>query len=72
MANNLSYEVLQGNSIDVLRTLDKNSVQCCVTSPPYWQQRQYLDYEVVLRDDAPDWVLEKLKELDIEPIKSED
>ena len=41
MANNLSYEVLQGNSIDVLRTLDKNSVQCCVTSPPYWDQRNY-------------------------------
>jgi DNA modification methylase len=31
----------QGNSIDVLAQLPENSVQMCVTSPPYWGLRRY-------------------------------
>ena len=27
--------ILQGNSLDVLKTLDSESVDCCVTDPPY-------------------------------------
>ena len=30
-----------GDCIDVLRGLPNNSVQCCVTSPPYWGLRDY-------------------------------
>jgi DNA modification methylase len=30
-----------GNCIDVLKTLPDESVQCCVTSPPYWNLRDY-------------------------------
>lgn len=33
--------VLQGHVIDVLRSLPAESVQCCVTSPPYWGLRSY-------------------------------
>ena len=29
-------EILIGNSRDVLSRLEAQSVQCCVTSPPYW------------------------------------
>lgn len=32
-----------GDSLAVLRSLPDCSVQCCVTSPPYWALR---DYEV--------------------------
>ena len=32
---------LQGDSVDVLRKISDNSVDCCITSPPYWQKRQY-------------------------------
>jgi len=28
-------KILQGDCLDVLATLPDNSVQCCVTSPPY-------------------------------------
>jgi DNA modification methylase len=32
--------------------LEAESVQCCVTSPPYWGLRQYLfDKATVMRDD---------------------
>ena len=33
--------IIQGNSLDVLKTLDSESVHCCVTSPPYWGLRDY-------------------------------
>lgn len=34
-------EILQGNSLDVLKTLPDQSVHCCVTSPPYFGLRDY-------------------------------
>jgi DNA modification methylase len=32
-----------GDCLEVLPTLDVGSVQCIVTSPPYWRMRQYTD-----------------------------
>jgi DNA modification methylase len=34
-------EILTGDALTVLRTLPSESVQCCVTSPPYWGLRNY-------------------------------
>lgn len=34
-------QVMVGDCRDVLRTLPDRSVQCCVTSPPYWGLRDY-------------------------------
>lgn len=31
--------VLLGDCIEQMRTLEAGSVQCCVTSPPYWGLR---------------------------------
>lgn len=33
--------ILRGHCIDVMRGMDAESVQCVVTSPPYWQLRTY-------------------------------
>jgi DNA modification methylase len=33
--------ILPGNNIDTLKTLPDNSVDCCVTSPPYYGLRDY-------------------------------
>jgi DNA modification methylase len=33
--------ILCGDALTVLRTLPPGSVQCCVTSPPYWGLRDY-------------------------------
>ena len=35
--------IIVGHAPDILRTFPPDSVQCCVTSPPYWSLR---DYEV--------------------------
>lgn len=34
-------ELYQGDCLEVLTTLPDESVQCCVTSPPYWGLRDY-------------------------------
>jgi len=36
-------KILQGNARDVLQLLPENSVDMCVTSPPYWGLRKYGD-----------------------------
>lgn len=37
----MTYEVHIGNCLDTLRELPDESVDCCVTSPPYWGLRDY-------------------------------
>ena len=32
---------LVGDALNVLRQFPDESVDCCITSPPYWQKRQY-------------------------------
>lgn len=34
-------KIYQGNAIDVLKTFEDNSIDCCVTSPPYYALRDY-------------------------------
>ena len=37
----MNYKILQGNSLEVLKTLEPESINCCITSPPYWGLRDY-------------------------------
>jgi DNA modification methylase len=37
----MTVTILTGDCRDLLRALPEQSVQCCVTSPPYWRQRDY-------------------------------
>ncbi|HRH60075.1 MAG TPA: DNA methyltransferase, partial [Chitinophagaceae bacterium] len=39
--NMKDLEVLVGDSLVLLPNLQGNSIQCCVTSPPYWGLRDY-------------------------------
>ena len=36
-----TYEIKQGDSLEILSKLDAESIQCVVTSPPYWGLRDY-------------------------------
>ena len=36
-----NFKVIQGDALRVLKTLPDKSVQCCITSPPYWGLRDY-------------------------------
>ena len=58
-----------GDCLEVMRTLPDQSVDCCVTSPPYFGLRSYLPDGVVLRGDLTDderaYVLGELDRLGI-------
>ncbi len=38
----MAAQILSGNVFDLLPTIKPGSVDCVVTSPPYWQLRSYL------------------------------
>lgn len=62
------YQVLTGDALSVLRSMPDESVNCIVTSPPYWGLRSYLPDGVKLKDDAPESVKAELLSLGILPI----
>ena len=52
--------VLQGDCISVLKTLDSQSVDCVVTSPPYYGLRDYGMDEQIGAEETPEKFVEKL------------
>ena len=55
--------IITGDALTVLRTLDAGSVQCCVTSPPYWGLRDYgIDGQLGL-EPTPEAYVTKLVEV---------
>lgn len=49
--------ILQGDCLDVMKTLDSQSVQCCVTSPPYYGLRDYgVDGQIGLEQTYEEYV----------------
>jgi DNA modification methylase len=45
-----------GDSLGVLRQIPAKSVDCCVTSPPYWKHRQYAASGIGMEDGFPCYV----------------
>jgi DNA modification methylase len=41
MVDAMTVTILHGDCLDVLRRLPSDSIDCCVTSPPYWGLRDY-------------------------------
>ena len=51
------FELLQGDCTKVLATLPAASIQCCVTSPPYWGLRNYnVDGQLGLEETPKEYV----------------
>lgn len=55
--------ILQGDSIEQLRTLPDESVHCCVTSPPYWGLRDYSTNGQLGLEKTPEEYVEKMVEV---------
>ena len=47
---------LIGDALNVLRTLPSDSVDCIITSPPYWGQRQYENDGIGLEDTYTEFI----------------
>ncbi len=59
----MTVEILTGDALTVLRTLPAESVNCCVTSPPYWGLRDYgCDGQIGL-EGTPELYAEAMVEL---------
>jgi DNA modification methylase len=65
----VSYQLLTGDALTMLRTLPSESVQCCVTSPPYLGLRAYLLDDHLSKDleigteESPELYAAKLTEV---------
>ena len=59
---NTLWEIVAGDCVESMRFyLADKSVNCCVTSPPYFGLRSYLPGIVRMKKDAPEWVRELRK-----------
>lgn len=56
----MSYQLLQGDCLKILPTLPAGSVQCCVTSPPYYGLRDYGNDAQIGLEETPAAYVEKL------------
>jgi DNA modification methylase len=52
--------IYQGNNIDVLKTFPAESVDCVVTSPPYWGLRDYNQEDQLGLEETPEEFVENL------------
>lgn len=53
--------IITGNSLEELKKIESNTIQCCITSPPYFHLRDYgVDGQIGLEDTLYDYI-ENLK-----------
>ena len=56
-------KIYQGDSLEVLKTFEDNSIDCCVTSPPYYALRDYgVDGQIGV-EETPEKYIERLTEV---------
>lgn len=59
----MSYEINQGDCLDSMRKMPDASVNCCVTSPPYFGLRDYGHEGQIGLEETPDAYVAKLVEV---------
>lgn len=59
----MGYEIKQGDCIEVLKSMPSESVQMCVTSPPYWSLRDYGIPGQIGWEETPDAFASKLADV---------
>ena len=59
----MNYEIKIGDSLELLKTMDGQSVHCCVTSPPYWALRNYGVDDQIGQESTPEEYIENLVDI---------
>ena len=54
---------ITGDALTVLKTFPDESVNCCVTSPPYWQLRNYEHPDQLGLEKTPEEYVQKLVDI---------
>lgn len=55
--------ILHGDALSVLKTIDDESINCCVTSPPYYNLRDYGVNGQIGLEESPEEYIQKLVEI---------
>ena len=55
--------ILNGDSVEMLKTLPSDSIHCCVTSPPYYGLRDYGVDGQIGREDTPEQYINRLTDV---------
>lgn len=56
----MSWEIRQGDCIELMRAMPEGSAQTCVTSPPYWGLRDYGHSDQLGLEDSPELYVERI------------
>ena len=62
-AQHSEVEILVGDNRDILPKILSQSIQCCVTSPPYWGLRDYLHSAQIGAEQSPEDYVKNLVEV---------
>lgn len=63
MEIHMSVKIFVGDCLDSMKKMDDGSVNCCVTSPPYFALRDYGYKEQIGLEESPEKYVEKLVEV---------
>lgn len=56
----IDYDVLIGDCLETMKQIEPETIDCVVTSPPYWGLRNYGESEQIGLEDTPEAYVEKM------------
>jgi site-specific DNA-methyltransferase (adenine-specific) len=59
----MSIKIYQGNCLDTLKKIESQSINTCITSPPYWGLRDYDESEQLGLEETPEEFVNNLVEV---------
>lgn len=59
----MAYKIIEGDAITGIATLNDDSVDCCITSPPYWGLRDYGHGDQIGLEPTPEAYVENIVEV---------
>jgi len=59
----ITWDIYEGNCIDVMNGMEAGAVHCCVTSPPYWGLRDYGSDGQIGLEETPEEYVDKMVEV---------
>ena len=59
----MKHEIIVGDCMNVIKDIPEKSIDCCITSPPYWGLRNYDQDDQIGLEESPDEYVAKMVEL---------
>ena len=59
----MKHEIIVGDCMNVIKDIPEKSIDCCITSPPYWGLRNYDNDDQIGLEETPDEFVSKMVEL---------